>query len=88
MTIGRSAEWRYSGMAAVVPAWALAELLNEDGIRMKRERADAELSKLDEREAILHAPDTAELERTADLMGQLVQVPKHETDEVHRGHLE
>lgn len=52
-----------------------------------RERLAAELRTYDETSTEATADsDSGSLGATADLMGKLLQVPKDEADEVHRGH--
>jgi Ethanolamine utilization protein EutJ (predicted chaperonin) len=73
-----------TGMAAVVPAWKLTDLLDlEEVVRSRRELDDAE----DRAGGVLdvNIPPRGMTE-TADLMGKLLQVPKEEADEVRRGH--
>ena len=76
-----------SGLAAVVPAWRLTDLLeSEERVTKPRARREAELA--DELKhgsaAILDAaeqPDSDELARTRDLTEGLLRVPKKELDE-------
>lgn len=68
-----------SGMAAVVPAWKLADLLDsEDAVKERQEaedRAEAERSLED---AVLDVAEPSSLDQTADLLGKLMAVPKDE----------
>lgn len=52
-----------TGMAGVVPAWKLRDLLNEEGIRMARDKTEKELAKIDEVATILDASEHDELSR-------------------------
>jgi hypothetical protein len=71
-----------SGLAGVVPAWKLTDLLNdEEGIRMARDKTEEELSKKDEGAAVLDTSKTDEFERFEDLTRRLVQVPKRDLGE-------
>lgn len=70
-----------SGMAAVVPAWKLIELLNEGGIKMARDKTESELSEKDEGASVLDASKPDEFARFEDLTRNLVRVPKRELDE-------
>jgi hypothetical protein len=71
-----------SSMAAVVPAWKLTELLNDvEAVVKPRERAEEELAQVNENAAVEDEHGPSELDRTTDLMGKLIQVPKAEIDE-------
>jgi hypothetical protein len=73
-----------SGIAIVTPAHKIKELLMREDVVEDREHALNEL-----RAATFDsAGDDAlsSLAGTADLMTNLLQVPKEEADEVHRGH--
>jgi hypothetical protein len=70
-----------TGMAGVVPAWKLADLLNEEGVKMARDKAEEQLSELDEAAAVLDTSKVNEFARFEDLARKLVQVPKRELDE-------
>lgn len=72
------------GMAAVVPAWKLAELLDQETIRMGREKTEKELAKVKEGEAVLDASAPNEFDQFEDLTKKLIQVPKRELDEKRR----
>jgi len=74
-----------TGMAGVVPAWKLAELLSEEGIRMARDKAEKQLRERDEAAAILDTSEPDEFARFEDLTRKLVQVPKRELDEKRKG---
>jgi hypothetical protein len=70
-----------TGMAGVVPAWKLRDLLNEEGIRMARDKAEERLAEKDEGAAELDASKPDEFAEFEDLTRKLVQVPKREIDE-------
>jgi hypothetical protein len=71
------------GIAIVLPAERIFDILNGPELTAIREQAD-------QRAQQEHLPtmDAAEVVTypTADLMGKLLQVPKDEADEVHRSH--
>jgi hypothetical protein len=67
-----------SGMAAVVPAWKLNDLLNSEGIKMAREKAEEQLSERDEGAAIVDVSRPDEFAKFEDLTRKLVEVPKRE----------
>lgn len=69
-----------SGMAGVVPAWKLSDLLNEDGVKMARDKAEKQLAERDEGAAVLDAASSDEFARFEDLTRKLVQVPKRELE--------
>jgi hypothetical protein len=73
-----------SGMAGVVPAWKLADLLNEKDIQMARDKTEKQLAERDEGAAVLDASKPDEFARFEDLAQKLVQVPKRELDEKRR----
>lgn len=70
-----------TGMAAVVPAWKLADLLNEERIRMPRDKAEKQLSERDEGAAVLDVSKPGDFAEFEDLTRKLVQVPKRELNE-------
>jgi hypothetical protein len=70
-----------TGMAGVVPAWKLADLLNSKGASMARDKAEERLAKKDEGAAELDASKRDEFTEFEDLTRKLVQVPKREIDE-------
>jgi hypothetical protein len=70
-----------SGMAGVVPAWKLADLLNKEETRMARDKAEKELSKVDEGAAVLDTSRPDEFRDFEALAKKLVRVPKRELDE-------
>jgi len=70
-----------TGMAGVVPAWKLTELLNEKGIAMARDRTEKQLAEIDEGAAVLDMSQPDEFAQFEDLTRKLVQVPKKELDE-------
>lgn len=69
-----------SSMAAIVPAWKIAELLDiVEGIVKPREQAEAELRKATGKEPQMDAaekPVSEEFDRFEDLTRKLVQTPK------------
>jgi hypothetical protein len=73
-----------SGMAGVVPAWKLVELLFQKGVEMARDKAEEQLSEKDEGAAVLDASEPDEFAQFEDLTRKLVQVPKRELDEKRR----
>jgi hypothetical protein len=68
-------------MAAVVPAWKLRDLFNEDGMKMARDKAEEQLSELKEGSAVFDASGVDEFAHFEDLVRKLIQVPKREPDE-------
>jgi hypothetical protein len=70
-----------TGMAGVVPAWKLRDLLNKEGILMARDKVEKQLSERDEGAAILDVSKEDEFGQFEDLTRKLVQVPKRELDE-------
>lgn len=70
-----------TGMAGVVPAWKLRDLLNEKGVNMARDKAEKQLSEVEEGTAILDRSEADEFAQFEELTRQLVQVPKRELDE-------
>lgn len=74
------------GIGQVVPAFRLEGILQND--ELGNELKKVELDDDDGIEAVadsaLSAPDS--VDATADLMGKLLQVPKDEADQIHRGH--
>jgi hypothetical protein len=75
-----------SGIAAVVPAWKLLDLLDEDAVAMARDTAEEEIAKVDEGAAIQDMARGTTASPTSGMLGKLLRVPKDETDEVHRDH--
>jgi hypothetical protein len=69
-----------NGMAGVVPAWKLAELLNEEGIKMERDKTESQLTEIDEGASVLDASEPDEFTQFEDLTRQLIRVPKRELD--------
>lgn len=67
-----------TGMAAVVPAWKITELLNTKGARMTRDKTERHLAKQPEGAAALDVNEDDEFARFEDLTQKLVQVPKRE----------
>jgi hypothetical protein len=80
----------HSGISAVTPVRFLRELLESDKLVAAREEtASRERSEYEDPDTEAVAiSDTGAPNRTADLMGKLLQVPKDEADEVHRHHSE
>jgi hypothetical protein len=70
-----------TGMAGVVPAWKLTDLLNIEEIRLARGRAEQRLAEKDEGAAVLDASEPDAFAQFEDLTQKLVQVPKRELDE-------
>jgi hypothetical protein len=70
-----------TGMAGVVPAWKLRDLLNEKEVAMARDKTEKKLSEIDEGAAVLDASKPDEFAEFEDLARKLVQVPKRELDE-------
>jgi hypothetical protein len=70
-----------TGMAGVVPAWKLTDLLNEKGIKMARDKAEKQLAEKDEGAAVLDTSTPEEFAEFEELTRKLVQVPKRELDE-------
>jgi len=70
-----------TGMAGVVPAWKLTELLNEKGIEMARDRTEKQLADIAEGAAVLDMSQPDEFAQFENLTRKLVQVPKKELDE-------
>lgn len=69
------------GMAAAVPAWKLAELLELESIVDARNKADQQLADEDSTGAVLDVAERDEFERFEDLTRKLINVPKREIDE-------
>lgn len=69
-----------TGMAAVVPAWKLSDLLHEKGIIEARDKAEKELAELPEATAVPDASDVDGFAQFEDLTRNLIQVPKRELD--------
>jgi hypothetical protein len=67
-----------TGMAAVVPAWKLRDLLNEKEVATARDKAEKKLSEIDEGAAVLDASKPDEFAEFEDLARK---VPKRELDE-------
>jgi hypothetical protein len=67
-------------MAAIVPAWKLAELLEEpERVKPEREAAEDEAAKSPEGAAVMHdtvPTENPEFERFEDLTRKLAQTPK------------
>jgi hypothetical protein len=62
-----------TGMAAVVPAWKLRNLLDKKEVEMARDKTEKKL-------AVLDTAGTDEFAEFEDLTRKLVQVPKREFD--------
>ena len=69
-----------TGMAGVVPAWKLTDLLNEKDTKMARDKTERQLAEK-EGAAVLDASQLEEFAQFEDLTRKLVQVPKRELDE-------
>jgi len=78
-TVGRAAV--SGGMAGVVPAWKLRELLDEKERKMERSKAEEELRDSPEGAAVLDANTTDEFDRFNELAKRLVAVPKRDMDQ-------
>lgn len=74
-----------TGMAGVVPAWKLLDLLYEEGMEMARDKTEEQLSEHDEGAAVLDTKEVDEFAEFEDLTRTLVQVPKRELDEKRKG---
>jgi hypothetical protein len=74
-----------SGMAGVVPAWKLTDLLNVKAMKMARDKAEQQLSQTDEGGAVLDASKPDEFAQFEHLTRKLVRVPKRELDEKREG---
>lgn len=66
-----------SGMAAVVPAWKLAELLDSEDAVKEQEEAE-ERAEEDRGDGVLDVVEPTSLDKTADLLGHLMEIPKDE----------
>jgi hypothetical protein len=85
--------WLETMIGGVVPAWEIMGLINSDrAVQQRIEHEDqmreakkAAAKALPESEAVLDYEEGLE-SPTADLMGNLLKVPKGEADEVHEGH--
>ena len=76
-----------TGMAGVVPAWKLSDLLHkEEAVTMARDKTEKELAKREEGAASLDAQTEDEFAQFEDLTRKLVQVPKRELDEKRKEH--
>lgn len=69
------------GMAAIVPAWKLREMLDDKARRMERDKAEEKLRDVPRGAAVLDVESADEFERFEDLTKKLVAVPKTEIDE-------
>lgn len=69
-----------TGMAAVVPAWKLLDLLHEEGIVKTRDKAEKELAKLSESTTVPDTGGAGEFVPFDDLTRKLIQVPKRDLD--------
>jgi hypothetical protein len=65
-----------TGMAGVVPAWKLFDLLHEKGMMMARDKAEKELTELDEEAAGLDVRTVEEFAQFEDLTRKLIHVAK------------
>ncbi len=74
-----------TGMAAVVPAWKILDLLVDEPIRRGRDMAEEELAEHPEGEASLDAAAPSDFARFENLMRNLVRVPKWEIDKLREG---
>jgi hypothetical protein len=73
-----------SGMAAVVPAWKLADLLNQEAFVRSRKETEEKLEQEPNEGGVLDAstePEQDEFKRFEDLTRKLVNTPKKELDE-------
>lgn len=70
-----------TGMAGVVPAWTLLDLLFEEGVKMARDKAEEQLGESDKGAAALDARKPDEFTQFEDLTRKLLQVSKRELDE-------
>jgi len=78
----------HTGVGIVTPVRFIRETLNDpvfikDRVEKEQEQRTEQLDINTEATASSDQPDVG---RTADLMSKLLQVPKNEADEVHRGH--
>lgn len=73
-----------TGMAGVVPAWKLFDLLHDEEMAMARDKAEEELVERDEGAAVLDASKADNFDQFEDLTRKLIQVPKREIDEKRR----
>jgi hypothetical protein len=84
--------WIPRGLTGVVPASAIADMLNQTKFRQQRETDEGKWMEThpepETRVEPLHGEVETSLGATAGLMGKLLAVPKDEADEVHRGHQE
>jgi hypothetical protein len=73
------------GIAIVLPASRIFDIINSPELTKMRDKVNEQTAS-----KTLPTMDTVDVEdsTTADLMGKLLQVPKDEADEVHRGHQE
>ena len=67
-----------SGMAGVVPAWKLRDLLNMKEVKLARDKTEEQLSEKDERASVLDTGEADKFAQFEDLTRRLVQVPKRE----------
>lgn len=83
----------WNGLAGVVPASELLWLLNTETLVAQRDKIEGEAVGHGIDDVLDSGPaepafhdDRSSLERTGNLMKGLLQVPKGDADEVHRGH--
>lgn len=74
-----------TGMAGVVPAWKLRDLLDTKEVEMARDQAEKQLAEQDEAAVVLDTSQPDEFAEFEDLTKKLVQVPKRELDEKRKG---
>lgn len=71
-----------SGMAAVVPAWKVSEVLDsEDAVKERQEAEDQAEAERAEDDAVMDSAQPDSLDKTSDLLGKLMAVPKDEARE-------
>lgn len=75
-----------TGISVVVPIERAIELIDGSILGPEREAIRADLKRKTMPKAASGSLPSSSLDRTADLLGKLLRVPKEEADEVHRGH--